>query len=87
LGTCLNMLAMIYFDQGFHKDAEPLLTRALTLKELHLGQEHPELADTLRDYAKLLAKTERNLEAEKVYFQARSILKRKQTSELAALAS
>jgi tetratricopeptide (TPR) repeat protein len=87
LGTCLNMLAMIYFDQGFHKDAEPLLTRALTLKELHLGQEHPELADTLRDYAKLLAKTERIFEAEKVYFQARSILKRKQTSELAALAS
>ncbi|HEY9732535.1 MAG TPA: tetratricopeptide repeat protein [Drouetiella sp.] len=87
LGTCLNMLATIYYDQGFHKDAEPLLTRALTLKEMHFGQEHPELADTLRDYAKLLAKTERNFEAEKVYFQARSILKRQRTNERATLAS
>lgn len=75
-GICLNMLAMIYFEQGFHQDAEPLLTRALTLKELHFGHEHPELADTLRDYARLLAKTERSLEAEKVYFQARSIISR-----------
>jgi len=81
LANCLNMLAMIYFDQGFHKDAEPLLTRALTLKELHFGHDHVELADTLRDYARLLAKTERNFEAEKVYFQARSILARQQRSE------
>ncbi|CAN5521645.1 hypothetical protein BH10CYA1_BH10CYA1_31850 [soil metagenome] len=83
LGTCLNMLAMVYFEQGFHKDAEPVLTRALTLKELHFGPEHPELADTLRDYARLLAKTDRNFEAEKVYFQARSILCR--SAERAAL--
>lgn len=85
LAGCLNSLAMVYFDQGFHKDAEPLLTRALTLKELHFGQEHPELADTLRDYARLLAKTERNFEAEKVYFQARAILARQQKSEATSI--
>jgi hypothetical protein len=78
LGTCLNMLAMIYFEQGFYQDAEPLLTRALTLKELNYPADHPELADTLRDYARLLAKTERFAEAEKVYFQARAILLRQQ---------
>lgn len=76
LATCLNMLSMIYFEQGFYTVAEPLLTRALTLKELHLGHDHPDLADTLRDYARLLAKTERQHEAEKVYFQARSIMAR-----------
>ncbi len=86
LGTCLNMLAMIYFEQGFYKDAEPLLSRALTLKELHCGNEHVELADTLRDYARLLSKTNRGFEAEKVYFQARSILRRKQTAERTAQA-
>ncbi len=79
--TCLNVLAMIYFEQGFYEDAEPLLTRALTLKELNYPPDHPELADTLRDYARLLAKTDRHFEAEKVYYQARTILLRQQNAE------
>lgn len=79
--TCLNMLAMIYFEQGFYRDAEPLLTRALTLKEMNYPADHPELADTLRDYARLLAKTDRPLEAEKMYYHARAILMRQENAE------
>ncbi|HEY9684021.1 MAG TPA: tetratricopeptide repeat protein [Oculatellaceae cyanobacterium] len=81
LASCLNTLAMIYFEQGFYQDAEPLLTRSLTIKELNYPAGDLEFADTLRDYARLLAKTNRVFESEKLYFQARSILLRNDRAE------
>lgn len=81
LAKCLNMLAMIYFEQGFYNDAEPLLTRTLSIKELNYPAGDIEFADTLRDYARLLAKTNRIFESEKLYFQARSILLRHQQTQ------
>jgi hypothetical protein len=62
------------FQQGKYHDCEPLLERALKVKQEKLGSEHPEVADNLRDYAKLLKKLGRDADAERVYSQAKAIL-------------
>ncbi|MDR3615353.1 MAG: tetratricopeptide repeat protein [Candidatus Obscuribacterales bacterium] len=74
LADSLNTLAGILFQQGKFADCEPLLGRALKLRQQKLGSEHPDIADNLRDYAKLLRKLQREEEAEFMYAQAKAIL-------------
>jgi hypothetical protein len=50
------------------------LSKALYLRGEVLGPDHPEVADNLRDYAKLLRKTNRLAEAERMYLKAKTIL-------------
>jgi CHAT domain-containing protein/tetratricopeptide (TPR) repeat protein len=49
----LNMLAMLYQDQGDYGRAEPLLLRALAIQEKVLGPEHPNFAVSLNNLALL----------------------------------
>ena len=41
----LNILAVLYQAQGRYAEAEPLLKRALAIKEKSLGLEHPHTKD------------------------------------------
>jgi hypothetical protein len=50
------------------------LERALRLRQRALGEDHPDIADNLRDYAKFLKKVNRPEEAEKMYAQAKAVL-------------
>lgn len=62
------------FQQGEFDQAEPLLRQALQLREETLGANNPELADSLRDFAKLLKKRGKVKEAEKHYQRAKVLL-------------
>jgi tetratricopeptide (TPR) repeat protein len=74
LAGCLNTLASVLFQQGKFTECEPLLERSLKLRQEKLGPDHADIADTLRDYAKLLRKLGRNADAETMYAQAKAIL-------------
>lgn len=52
----LNGLANLFRDQGEYAEAESWYQRALALCEQHLGQHHPETAQTLHDLALLQQK-------------------------------
>jgi hypothetical protein len=57
---------MLYHNGGRHAEAEPLFRRALTIREMALGIEHPDTKTSLRAYADLLRKLERHAEAAKL---------------------
>ena len=76
LAENLTSLAGLQFQQGIFDRAEPLLTKALALREQVLGADNPELADRLRDLAKLLKKLGRLEDAEKHYSRAKVLLGR-----------
>jgi tetratricopeptide (TPR) repeat protein len=44
-------LGITYQDIGLYNEAEQQLSRALALRRKHLGSEHPETAQSLKDYA------------------------------------
>jgi tetratricopeptide (TPR) repeat protein len=84
LACALNVLGSIYFEQELYADAEPFLSRALTLREMNLPASDGRIADTLRDYARLLSATNRQAEASKLYFQARAIVLRNKNEVIEA---
>ncbi|HIJ44334.1 MAG: tetratricopeptide repeat protein [Rhodospirillales bacterium] len=53
--------------------AEPLYKRSLLIWEKALGPEHPKVATSLENYAKLLRKTERHAEAEELEARGKAI--------------
>ena len=55
---------MLYLDQGKLADAEPLLKRALTIREKALGADHPDVATSLEALGWLYAKQGKLAEAE-----------------------
>jgi tetratricopeptide (TPR) repeat protein len=69
----LNNLALLYQAQGKYSEAEPLFKRALAIKEKALGPEHLSVATTLENYAALLRKTNREVEAIKLEARAKAI--------------
>ena len=73
LAASLNNLAAVYRAQGKYAQAEPLYQRALGIYETALGPEHPHVADTLENYADLLRKMERDVEAEEMEKRAKAI--------------
>ncbi|HEY9788744.1 MAG TPA: tetratricopeptide repeat protein, partial [Candidatus Obscuribacterales bacterium] len=74
LADALGMLGEIYFRQDKYFDSEDPLLKALQLRQDFLGENHPDVADSLSSYAKLLRKTNRQPQAEKLYAQAQEIL-------------
>jgi len=66
LGASLNNLAEPYLAQGKYAQAEPLSKRALAIREMTLGPEHPTVAEMLDHYANLLRKMDRAAEAAKL---------------------
>jgi tetratricopeptide (TPR) repeat protein len=60
----MNNLAQLLQDTNRHKEAEPLLRRALVINEASYGPEHPRVATALTNLATLLQDTNRLPEAE-----------------------
>ena len=73
MATSLNNLALAYSFQGKYAEAEPLFTRALNIWERAFGPDHPTLAQGLENYAALLRKTNRPVEAAKMEARAKTI--------------
>jgi DNA-binding MurR/RpiR family transcriptional regulator len=59
--------------RAFSQIAEPLHQRALAIREKALGPEHPDVAQSLENYAALLRGTARADEAEKLEARAEAI--------------
>ena len=73
LATSLNNLALFYKTQRRYAQAEPLMQRALAIREKALGPEHPDVATVLENYAALLHKLNRDAEADKTEARAQAI--------------
>lgn len=74
LAEGLRILAGLFFQQGKFEPSIPFLEHALLLKRQALGEEHRDVGNLLKEYAKLLKKMGRTAEAEKHYLQAKKIL-------------
>ena len=74
VAEALSLLATIYVRQDKLAESEPLIKRALEIRRQHLSSDHPDVAQTLSDYAKLLRKMQREQEAEIMYKEALLIL-------------
>lgn len=74
LAEGLRILAGLFFQQGKFEPSIPFLEHALLLKKASLGEDHRDVGNLLREYAKLLKKMGRTAEAEKHYLQAKKIL-------------
>ncbi len=73
LATTLYVLARLYDTQGSYAEAEPLHKRTLRIVEKALGPEHPNVAQSLENYAAELRKTGRTTEAVKLEARAKAI--------------
>ncbi|MCP4658340.1 MAG: tetratricopeptide repeat protein, partial [bacterium] len=69
-------LALLYGDQGRFAEVEPLYERSLKIWEKALGDEHPDVATALENFALLLRDTERTSQAEEMEARARTIRER-----------
>jgi len=63
-GASLNMLAVVYSDQGRYAEAESLLKRALQIYERAGRKNHPWTAECMHDLATLYERQQRYQEAE-----------------------
>jgi tetratricopeptide (TPR) repeat protein len=73
LANSLNNLARFYREQGNYVESEKLYKQSLALREKAFGHNHPSVAASLRNYADLLRKMNRNQEAEALDQQAAAI--------------
>ena len=73
MATTLNNLAELYRIQGKYTAAEPLHRRALAIRETALGPKHPDVAESLENYAVRLRDTGRSAEAEEMEARAKAI--------------
>src|SRR5260370_38132193 len=69
----MNGLAEVYRVQGRWADAEPLYRRALRIRELMLGPDHPEVSVTLNSLGLLSFDRGRYVEAESAFKRALAI--------------
>uniref|UniRef100_A0A1I8IU58 Kinesin light chain n=1 Tax=Macrostomum lignano TaxID=282301 RepID=A0A1I8IU58_9PLAT len=81
VATMLNILALVYRDQGKYKEAAALLTDALGIREKTLGPDHPAVAATLNNLAVLHGKRGKYAEAEPLCKRALVIRERVLGSE------
>jgi len=70
---CFSGLGRVYLQLGRFAEAEPLIARSIAISKMVTGNEmmSRQLIETLKDYARLLVRTERPQEAELVYAEAR----------------
>ena len=69
----LNNLAEVYHELGVIEQSEPLYVRALSLGKKKYGRDHPEMAATMRNLARLYEETNRPLEAEELKKRAAEV--------------
>jgi class 3 adenylate cyclase/tetratricopeptide (TPR) repeat protein len=75
-GAVLNDVGAYLREGAAWSEAEPLLQRALALRERALGREHPDLATSLDNLAQLYNATDRPAEAEPLYRRALAVRER-----------
>lgn len=81
LAGCLSRLGDIHQSTGNYADAEPLLTRSLTIRQKKFGAESPEICAGLNDLA-LLHYTQGKYEAgEKLFQRLLAILENRREPE------
>jgi len=73
LAPNLNKLAQLYSTLGNYAEAEPLFERSLAIREKALGPEHPDVAQSLENYAILLRETGRPKKAAEMEARAKAI--------------
>jgi serine/threonine protein kinase/Tfp pilus assembly protein PilF len=66
----MNTMGRVYQNLGLYKDATPLITEALNTRRNLLGQEHPDLAESLDSLATLLYYKGEYKDAEPPYREA-----------------
>ena len=71
--SSLNNLAGLYDNRGLYADAEPLYKPALAIREMALGPEHPDVAQSLNNLAGLYFARGRLTDAEPLYKRALEI--------------
>jgi hypothetical protein len=69
----LQGLGEVHLALGRYPLAEPLLQRALAVRERALGPDHPDVAETLQMYSTLLRRTQRATEAAPLETRAKMI--------------
>ena len=74
LANALNNLASLLQDTNQLAEAEPLLRRALLIRQQSLGPNDPAVAQSLNNLGTLLEDTNREREAESLYLRAVEIL-------------
>jgi len=77
LTVTLNNLAGLYWDRGNYGAAEPLYERSLAIREKALDPDHPDVAQSLENYAALMRKTGHDDEAVKLERRAATIRKKR----------
>ncbi len=70
----LNEQGLAFQVKGQFRQAEQLYRRALAIQENTLRPDHPDLAETLKNYAELLRKTRRKSEVRAMDVRAKYIL-------------
>ncbi len=73
MASSLQMVALLYGQENRYAKAEPLLRRALAVREQTLGHDHVGLLQGLEQYAALLRKMDRETDATQVEARARQI--------------
>jgi len=77
ISLAANELAyFLYYQLSSHKEAEPLLDRAIKIREKSYGKDHPEVAASLSNLAQLLQATNRLKEAEPLMERALKIVEK-----------
>ena len=76
VATDLHNLATFYDTQRKYAEAEPLLQRALAIRQRMLGPEHPMTAVSTHELAVLYDSQEKYLEAESLLKDALAIIER-----------
>ncbi|MFM6248613.1 MAG: tetratricopeptide repeat protein, partial [Dolichospermum sp.] len=66
-------LGWFYEGQGLYDQAAPYREKCLTVSEKRLGENHPDVANSLNNLAALYYNQGRYTEAEPLYIRARSI--------------
>ena len=66
-------MAMLYYDQGQRRQAEPLYERALAIREKALGPNHPDVAESLNNLAVLYRDKGQQPQAEALHKRALAI--------------
>jgi len=73
VATALANLAALRKEQGRYSESEPLLQRALAIREEALGPQHPDVASTLNNLGMLLQKQGNYAAAEPLFQRALAI--------------
>lgn len=82
LAELLSILSNLYYRLERYNEAEPLIRRCYEIRKKRLLSDHPDQAQTLSDYARLLRKMQRDDEAEEMYRQSLAIMARLENAAL-----